>query len=262
MKAVILAGGKGTRLAPMTKVVNKHLLPVFDKPMIYYPLSTVMLAGIRDILIITNPHDIEKFETLLGDGAQWGLNIQYAPQEEAKGIAEALIIAEDFLAGDSCCLALGDNVLYRDGFKDFLNNIKNTLDGATILPYHVANPRAFGVVEFDENLQVISLEEKPKEPKSNYATIGLYFYDHTASAKAKTLSSSDRGELEITDLNRLYLEEGKLNVHPIGRGAAWLDTGTPSSLLDAAYFIRTIEERQGLKIADLDEIANLMGFVS
>ncbi len=262
MKAVIMAGGKGTRLLPLTKIINKHLLPIYDKPMIYYSLSTLMLADIRDILIVTNPCDIDAFTSLLGDGSQWGLNIQYKAQDAPKGVAEGLIVAEDFLNGEACCLILGDNILYRDGMTGLLKRIKEELDGATIFAYHVNNPNSFGVVEMDDESNVLSLEEKPVYPKSNYAAIGLYFYDNTASEKARSLSPSSRGELEITDLNKLYLSEGRLRAMPLGRGAAWLDTGTHASLLDASHFIRTIEDRQGLKIADLDDISKGMGFVS
>lgn len=254
MKGIILAGGKGTRLYPMTKVTNKHLLPVYNKPMIYYPLSVFMLAGINEILIITTPEDIEKFKRVLGDGSQWGLSLQYKIQEEPRGLADAFIVGEDFIQDDSVALILGDNIFYKDAFQKMLSDAVNREQGATIFAYHVSDPERFGIVELDENYKAVSLEEKPENPKSNYAVIGLYFYDNNVIEIAKNLKPSARGEIEITDVNRAYMERGELNVLPLGRGAAWMDVGQPDALLEASQFIATIERRQGLKIADLDEI--------
>jgi glucose-1-phosphate thymidylyltransferase len=256
MKGIILAGGKGTRLYPMTKVTNKHLLPVYNKPMIYYPLSIFMLADIHEILIITNPEDIGKFEDVLGDGSQWGLSIQYARQEKPNGLAESFLIGEEFIDRDSVMLALGDNVLYKDSFQTMLKEAREQGEGATIYAYHVANPHRFGIVEMDADDNVISLEEKPENPKSNHAVIGLYVYDNQVVEIAKNIRPSARGELEITDVNKAYLEKGQLKVVKLGRGVAWLDVGQPDALLEASQFIYTIEKRQGLKIADLDQIAS------
>ncbi len=255
MKGIILAGGKGTRLYPMTKVTNKHLLPVYDKPMIYYPLSVFMLAGIYDILIITKLEDIDKFKNVLGDGSQWGLSIQYAPQAEPRGLAEAFIIGENFIGNEPVALLLGDNILYKDAFQSMLKDAQNNPTGAHIFAYHVADPERFGVVEIDENDKAVSLEEKPTNPKSSYAVIGMYFYDNQVVEIAKKIKPSLRGELEITDVNKVYLEKGQLKAQKLGRGAAWLDVGRPEALLEASQFIHMIEKRQGLKIADLDQIA-------
>ena len=254
MKGIILAGGKGTRLYPMTKVTNKHLLPIYNKPMIYYPLSTLMLADIHNILIITNPYDIDKFKHVLGDGSQWGISLQYASQEKPHGLAEAFIIGEEFIGNDSVTLALGDNVLYKDALQSLFQNISQKKEGATIFAYHVSDPHRFGIVEIDENDNAVSIEEKPKNPKSNYAVIGFYFYDNQVVEIAKKIKLSTRGELEITDINRVYMDKGQLNVVRLGRGTAWLDVGQPDALLEASLFIRMIEKRQGLEIANLDEI--------
>jgi glucose-1-phosphate thymidylyltransferase len=262
MKGIILAGGAGTRLYPVTKVISKQILPVYDKPMIYYPLSTLMLAGIRDVLIISTPRDIKFYEDLLGDGAFVGLNISYAVQPKPEGLAQAFLIGEDFIGDDTSCLVLGDNIFYGHNLPKLLKEASQITEGATVFGYYVNDPQRYGVAEFDENGKVISLEEKPKNPKSNWAVTGLYFYDNTVVKKAKTLKPSARGELEITDLNRLYLEEGKLNVKLLGRGYAWLDTGTQYSLLQASNFIATIEERQGLKISCIEEIAYKKGFIT
>lgn len=260
-KGIILAGGKGTRLHPATTVISKQLLPVFDKPMIYYPLSTLMLAGIQDILIISTPKDLPQYQNLLGDGAQWGINLHYQIQPSPDGLAQALILGESFIANDLFALILGDNIFYGHDLPLLYSNAMQQTSGATIFAYHVQDPERYGVVEFDTTGKVISLEEKPKNPKSNYAVTGLYFYDQNAVSLAHDLKPSARGELEITDLNRLYFEQGKLNVQILGRGHAWLDTGTHQSLLEASMFISTIQSRQGLKVACLEEIAYRQGWI-
>ena len=262
MKGIILAGGKGSRLYPLTLATSKHLLPIYDKPLIYYPLSTLMLAGIRDILIIVNPEDEERYRALLQDGQAWGIQIRYLKQPTPNGIAEAFILGESFIQEENVCLILGDNIFYGQGFGRMLQTVIRTLRGATIFGYYVDDPARYGVLEFDKNGKAISIEEKPKKPKSNYAVTGLYFYEPDVVSYAKTLKPSLRGELEITDLNALYLHEGKLKVEILGRGSAWLDTGTPQSLLEAAHFIEVIEARQGLKIACPEEIAWKMGYIS
>lgn len=260
-KGIILAGGSGTRLHPATQVISKQLLPVYDKPMIYYPLSILMLAEIQEILIISTPQDIGRFEQLLGDGSQWGIKLSYAVQASPDGLAQAFLIGEEFLAGSPACLILGDNMYYGSGMTELLISAQQG-NGATVFAYQVSDPERYGVVEFDANNRAISLEEKPSQPKSDFAVTGLYFYDGHVVANAKQVKPSARGELEITDLNKIYLEQGKLNVVTMKRGFAWLDTGTHDSLLEASNFIQTVEHRQGIKIACLEEIALLKGWLS
>ena len=262
MKGIILAGGSGTRLYPVTKSISKQIIPVYDKPMIYYPLSVLMLAGIREILIISTPHDIHLYENLLGNGSELGIKLEYAIQPSPDGLAQAFIIGEKFIGTDSVCMVLGDNIFYGFDFSRTLREAAKLQDGATVFGYYVNDPERYGVAEFDANGKVLSLEEKPEKPKSNYAVTGLYFYSNDVVKKSKNLKPSKRGELEITDLNRLYLEEGRLSLKMMGRGMAWLDTGTHDSLLEASNFIATIENRQGLKVACLEEIAFRSGYIN
>lgn len=262
MKGIILAGGSGTRLYPITKGISKQLIPVYDKPMIYYPLSTLMLAGIRDILVISTPEYTPLFESLLGDGSDFGINLSYRVQEHPNGLAEAFILGKEFIGSDSVCLILGDNIYYGSGLSKQLQEAAQKEDGATVFGYHVNDPERFGVVEFDEKMHALSIEEKPEHPKSNYAVTGLYFYDNDVVEIAENLKPSDRGELEITDVNKEYLRRGKLDVKLMGRGYAWLDTGTHDSMLEAASFISTIQKRQNLKVACLEEIAYRMHWIS
>ena len=265
MKGIVLAGGFGTRLYPSTIGVSKQLLPIYDKPMIYYPISVLMLAGIKDILIISTPYDIDNFKKLLKDGSQFGVNFSYKIQENPDGLAQAFILGEEFIKDDSVALVLGDNIFYGQAFSSMLKRATKNADEkkqATVFAYKVKDPQRFGVVEFDENNKAVSIEEKPKNPKSDYAVVGLYFYDNSVVKYVKNLKPSNRGELEITDLNRIYLKENKLNVEVFGRGFAWLDTGTHKSLLQAGQYVQTIEENQGVKIACLEEIAVRMGFIS
>jgi len=262
MKGIILAGGSGTRLYPVTKSISKQIIPVYDKPMIYYPLSVLMLAGIREILIISTPHDIHLYENLLGNGDNFGIKLEYAIQPSPDGLAQAFIIGEKFIGTDSVCMVLGDNIFYGFDFSRTLREAATMKDGAMVFGYYVNDPERYGVADFDKNGKVLSLEEKPEHPKSNYAVTGLYFYSNDVVGKAKNLKPSKRGELEITDLNRLYLEEERLSLKMMGRGMAWLDTGTHDSLLEASNFIATIENRQGLKVACLEEIAYRYGYIS